>query len=80
MGMFTRAILMQGTRASGLNKVPCILKQLHNLFATTQVATLIQANILVRYISQETMKDKPMIKKSRGGALLWKHSPYRVLL
>ena len=36
----------------------------------TQVTTLIQVNILVRDVSQETMKDKPMIKKVKRPSLI----------
>ena len=36
----------------------------------TQIATLIQVNILVRDISRETMKDKPMIKKVNRQSLI----------
>jgi hypothetical protein len=70
MGTLAGAILMGGSRGSGLNKVSRILKQLHNFLTTTQVATLIQANILVGHISRETMKDKPTIKKVQRRSLV----------
>ena len=84
MRAFTGAILMESSRGSGFNKVARILKQLDNLLTMPQVTTPIQVNVLVRNISQKTMKDKPSIKnvflrKLMGGSFIAETFPWVLL-
>jgi hypothetical protein len=47
-----------------------MLKQADNLLTMSQVTTLIQANVLIGNVSRKTMKDKPSIKKIKGGSFV----------
>jgi hypothetical protein len=70
MRTFTGAILTGSSGGSGFNKVARMLKQADNLLTMSQVTTLIQANVLIGNVSRKTMKDKPSIKKIKGGSFV----------
>jgi hypothetical protein len=55
MRTLARTILMRGVRGSWFDAVPSCLKQFHNITTISQLATFVEANILVRKILGEAM-------------------------